>query len=370
MSISYDTFERLKDRGLAAYKAGEYAAAKTYLVQAAEAMVDLAERAPTPRVRREHETIAREIIELAKSCDQRRPAGRGKGARAEEENDKGAGPADWVVRERPTLRFENIAGLEDVKAEIRLKMIYPFTRPDLAQRYGVPIGGGVLLYGPPGTGKTMIARAICAEIEATMFVITPASVLSKWVGEAEQNIKKLFDAAKAEARAIIFIDEIEALVPRRRHSQSSVMTRVVPQILQEIEGFDRKADRPLLFIGATNEPWSLDAAMMRPGRFDARIYVPLPDGPARHRLLELYLGPRPLADDVSFADLVERLDGFSGADIRAVSERAAAIPFIEAVGGGEPRAITMADVEQAIAEVGRSVRKQDLVRFEEFGGLS
>jgi transitional endoplasmic reticulum ATPase len=213
----------------------------------------------------------------------------------------------------------------------------------------------------------MIAKAIAGEIDATMFVISPAQVLSKWVGEAEQNIRKLFTAARAEDRAIIFIDEIEALVPARRSSQSSVMSRVVPQILQELEGFDRStASRPLLFVGATNEPWVLDSAIMRPGRFDSKIHVPLPDEPALHRLLEIYLGKRPLAEDVDFGELVQHLNGYSGADIKAIAAKAATIPFMDAVGGGQPRPIGVQDILGVIDEMGPSVRKQDLLRFEQF----
>lgn len=364
MPVSYTTFERLKDRGVSAYRGGDYAAARSYLIQAADAMIQLAESAPSDALRRQRESLAREMIELAKSCDQRKAGDRP--ARAREQDDSSADATDWIVRDKPNVRFSDIAGLEDVKQEIRLKMIYPYTHPELAQRYGISVGGGLLLYGPPGTGKTMIAKAMAAEIDATMFVISPAQILSKWVGEAEQNVRKLFDAAKSEPRAIIFMDEIEALVPRRRESHSTVMTRVVPQILQELEGFDRQAVRPLLFAGATNEPWALDPAVMRPGRFDAKVYVPLPDAPARHRLLELYLANRPLAADVDFAELVERLDGFSGADIRAVADRAATIPFMNAVGGETPQPVTRADVLRAIEEVGPSVRKADLARFESF----
>ena len=152
----------------------------------------------------------------------------------------------------------------------------------------------MLLYGPPGTGKTMLAKATAGEIDATFFRISAADVLSKWVGEAEQNIKKLFDAAASETRSIIFIDEIEALVPARRDEGSSVMQRVVPQILQGMEGFEKRGDVPVLFMGATNVPWQLDPAVLRPGRFDEKVYVPLPDLAARRRLLELYLAHRPL----------------------------------------------------------------------------
>src|SRR4029077_18558970 len=152
----------------------------------------------------------------------------------------------WMVKEKPTIRFSDVAGLEDVKEDIRLKMIYPFQHPELAKKFGVRLGGGVLFYGPPGTGKTMLAKATAGEVEATFFRVSPADLLSKWVGEAEQNIKKLFDSAAQEPRAIIFIDEIEALVPARRDEGSSVMQRVVPQILQGMEGFDKKKGSPIL----------------------------------------------------------------------------------------------------------------------------
>jgi transitional endoplasmic reticulum ATPase len=368
MPVSYDTFDRLKEKGLAAYKAGDYAAAKPFLMQAADAMIKIAAETSDPARRTRRKAMAAELIEFAKQCDVRAADKKRVGPRAAREGeDDGAKASDWIIREKPNLGFDDIAGLDDVKQEIRLKMIYPFTHPELASKYQISSGGGLLLYGPPGTGKTMIAKAVCREIDATMFVVSPAQIMSKWVGEAEQNIRKLFQAATAAPRAIIFIDEIEALVPARRDSSSTVMVRVVPQILQELEGFDRNsASRPLLFVGATNEPWSLDSAVMRPGRFDAKVYVPLPDEPARHRLLEINLGSRPLAKDVDFIELVRRLDGYSGADIKAVAEKAATIPFMNAVGGAEPRPITLQDILDAIAETPPSVRKGDLRKFEEF----
>jgi transitional endoplasmic reticulum ATPase len=368
MTVSYDTFERLKDKGLAAYKSGDFSAAKPYLMQAADAIIKIAEQTAEAERRRRRKAMAAELIEFARQCDERAAAKKtGPRAADKEGDDSGAKASDWIVRDKPTVKFDDIAGLEEVKQEIRVKMIYPFSHPELAAQYKIPGGGGLLLYGPPGTGKTMIAKAVACEIDATMFVISPAQVLSKWVGEAEQNIRKLFQAAKAEPRAIIFIDEIEALVPARRDSQSSVMTRVVPQILQELEGFDRSAkSSPLLFVGATNEPWSLDSAIMRPGRFDSKVYVPLPDEPARHRLLEIYLGSRPLAEDVDFAELVGRLNGYSGADVKAVADRAATIPFMEAIDGAQARSITMKDLLAVIEDTPPSVQKKDLARFETF----
>jgi len=387
MAVSFSTFDRLKAKGVAAYKDGDYLAAKAYLVDAAECMIELAAAAKTAEARRQHEELAAELIDLAKDCDRMHAGGRrvkatgavhrggprvaraearGSGRQGEREDDEGADASDWVIREKPDVGFDDIAGLEDVKQDIRLKMLYPHAHPELARQYGISTGGGVLLYGPPGTGKTMIAKAIAREIDATFFVVSPAQLLSKWVGEAEQNVRKLFDAAKAEPVSVIFLDEIEALVPKRAGESSSVMQRVVPQILQELEGFDRKADRALLFVGATNKPWILDEAILRPGRLDARIYVGLPDAPARFKLLEIHLAGRPLAGDVDFGELCDRLSGYSGADIKSIAERAAQRPFLEAVGGKQVRAIGRADLLVVIDATPPSVHPSDLVRYEAF----
>src|SRR4029078_2784939 len=275
---------------------------------------------------------AQKLLELAKDCEDAKRTNRKSQIGNRKSNDSrestsesegGASADQWIVKEKPKLRFDDVAGLDDVKEDIRLKMIYPFEHPELAQKFGINPGGGVLLYGPPGTGKTMLAKATAGEIEATFFRISPADVLSKWVGEAEQNIKKLFDAAAAEERSIIFIDEIEALVPARRDEGSSVMQRVVPQILQGVEGFDRKAGRPVLLMGATNVPWQLDPAILRPGRFDEKVYIPLPDLAARRKMLDIYLAKRPVADDVDLDAIAKRLSGYSGADIKYICDRAA-----------------------------------------------
>lgn len=367
MPASFSTFERLKTKGVAAYKSGDYRTARAYLTDAAEVVIELAADAKSENARRQHEEIAAELIDLAKDCDRLQKDPKEAARRQKvKEDDSGTSANDWIVREKPDMGFDDIAGLEDVKQEIRLKMIYPFTHPELARKYGVSTGGGILLYGPPGTGKTMIAKAIAREIDATFFVVSPAQLMSKWVGEAEQNIRKLFEAAKQEEQSVIFLDEVEALVPKRKSDSSTVMQRVVPQILQELEGFDRKGDRALLFVGATNRPWMLDEAMLRPGRLDAKIYVGLPDAPARFKLLEICLGARPLAADVDFGVLCDKLEGYSGADIRHIAEEASQRPFLEAIGGGEPRDVTMKDVEAVLLECPPSVMPGDLVRFQKF----
>ena len=367
MTVSFATFDRLKGKGVAAYKRGDYLAAKAYLVDAAECLIELAETAKSPEAKRQHEEVAAELIDLAKDCDRLHKSPQAARQRQrEKEGDSGADASDWIVRDKPKIGFADIAGLDDVKEDIRLKMIYPFAHPELARQYGIGTGGGILLYGPPGTGKTMIAKAIAHEIDAVFFVVSPAQMLSKWVGEAEQNIRKLFEAAKAEKTSVIFLDETEALVPKRKGDSSTVMQRVVPQILQELEGFDRGGERALLFVGATNKPWMLDEAMLRPGRLDARIYVNLPDGPARYRLLEIHFGERPLAEEVDFGELCDRLDGYSGADIRNIAQQAAQRPFMEAIAGKQARPISPADILAVIAESPPSVHPSDLIRYEKF----
>ncbi|HYO09054.1 MAG TPA: ATP-binding protein [Tepidisphaeraceae bacterium] len=376
MAVTWEQFERYRQKGLDARRAMQWDAARTYLLEAARAMTQLAKDAQGEELRTGRQEIAARLLELAKDCEQAKkenrrtpPSSRGGGgggrAQASEESEGGEGADKWIVNEKPNLRFDDVAGLDGVKEDIRLKMIYPFQHPELAQKFGIRAGGGVLLYGPPGTGKTMLAKATAGEIDATFFRISPADVLSKWVGEAEQNLKKLFDAAANEPRSIIFIDEIEALVPARRDEGSSVMQRVVPQILQGMEGFDEKENSPILFMGATNVPWQLDPAVLRPGRFDEKVYIPLPDLAARRKMLDIYLSKRPLGGDVDLDALARRLDGYSGADIKYLCDRAAVIPFLRSVAGQEGD-ITAAVLDDALSDVKRSVTPDMLVRFNEW----
>src|SRR3954465_8951022 len=375
MSVTWDSFQRYQQKGLDARRAGQWDSARIYLLEAARAMLELSKTAQGEELKEARRQMSAKLLELARDCEnaknenrrQNAPSRRGAGGKETSSESEGGSSADqWVVKEKPSLRFDDVAGLDDVKEDIRLKMIYPFQHPQLAEKFDIRPGGGVLMYGPPGTGKTMLAKATAGEIDATFFRISPADVLSKWVGEAEQNIKKLFDAAAAEERSIIFIDEIEALVPARRDEGSSVMQRVVPQILQGVEGFDRKAGRPVLLMGATNVPWQLDPAILRPGRFDEKVYIPLPDLPARRKMLDIYLGKRPVAEDVDLDALAIRLEGYSGADIKYLCDRAAVVPFLRSVASGEEGESGQPVVDEVLADTPRSVSADMLRRFDEW----
>ncbi len=269
--------------------------------------------------------------------------------------------ASLCLNEKPKVKFDDVAGLDDVKEEIKNKLIYPSLYPDKAELYGIKSGGGILLYGPPGTGKTYIAQAVAGEVDAVFYSIKPSEIMSKWVGESEQNVKKLFQTARSNNRSVIFIDEVEALIPKRRSSGSTVMVRVVPQILAELEGVETKNDN-LLFIGATNEPWSIDPAALRPGRFDEKIYVPPPDYVARKKIFELNMSGKPL-DDLDFERLATLTDGYSGADIRHICVKASLIPFKESIKSGDERGITMADMLNVMENIKPSINEEMVKRY-------
>jgi transitional endoplasmic reticulum ATPase len=381
-----DIFERYKERGLAARKAGQWDSARVYLLEAARTMLELSKSAKTESLIEGRKAMAAKMLELAKDCEAAKNEGRGapkesgggggsgggKGpAAAKDDPDKKDGQ-DWLIREKPSIKFENVAGLEDVKRDIKLKMLYPFQHPELAKKFGINPGGGILFYGPPGTGKTMLAKATAGELDAAFFVVQPAQIMSKWVGEAEQNIKSLFDAASKEKTSVIFIDEIEALIPARGNDGSGVMQRVVPQILQSVQGFVERKDSVIMLLGATNVPWQLDPAMLRPGRFDQKIYIPLPDRPARLKMFEIYLKKRPLAEDVSLESLADTTDGYSGADIKFLCDRAATLQFLEAIGDTTPEDVVISAevLNQVIGETKPSVNRDQLEKFDQWAAVN
>ena len=345
---------------------GNFPAARQSYLQAAEKLM-LAAGQSSGTLKETRRKLSEDLLAEANALKQAvPPAGRPvavprRAVNAGEEE----GAANWLVSEPPNVTFADVAGLEDVKEQIRLKLLYPFTHPELAKQYGIQPGGGILLYGPPGTGKTLIARAVAGEIKAAFFTIKPSEIMSQWVGVAEQNIARLFAEAKKHPVSVIFIDEMEALAPRRRNSNSTVMQRVVPQLLAELDGFEKK-ENAMLFIGATNEPWSIDSAVLRPGRLDRLIYIPPPDPAARLRILELNLRGISLAEGTSLEGIAAVAEGFSGADMSALAHRTRERVFFEAIQNGNARLIGTADFETVLNEMHSSVEGRDLEMFKRF----
>lgn len=281
--------------------------------------------------------------------------------------DKAALPISMPIQ-GPETCLADVAGCEEVKRVFRSKFLYPLRNPDLATTYRQNGSGGVLLYGLPGTGKTMLVRGLTGELGVPVFIIKPAEVLSKWLGDSEKRLAELFGQARRHPAALIFIDEIEALAPSRDGDETNgAMRRLLTQLLTELDGFERRAGK-LLFVGATNRPWDVDAALLRGGRFDALAYVPLPEVPTREILLREALEGVPLAADVDFAELARLTDGYTGAELCALASLAAQMAFLEAIEYGGDRPVRFDDVKTAMRRVHCVATPEMLKRFELFGG--
>ncbi|GAB6148147.1 AAA family ATPase [Stetteria hydrogenophila] len=277
-------------------------------------------------------------------------------------------PPVFALREKPSVTFDDIAGLEEAKQAVREAIIYPIRRPDL-----FPLGWprGILLFGPPGTGKTMLAAAVANEVDGEFLYVDAASIMSKWLGEGEKNVKSLFEYARARARegvpVIIFIDEIDALLGVHTNEVGGEV-RVRNQFLKEMDGIqDKGSNLHVYVIGATNKPWKLDEPFIR--RFQKRIYVPLPDKAARRRLLELLTSKIKLAPDVDLDELAELLEGYSGSDIRDIVQSAymrTVREYFENGGKGEPRPVTMNDFLEILKQRKPSVDRETIKLYEEW----
>jgi len=244
------------------------------------------------------------------------------------------------------ISFASIGGLKELKEEIRFKIIEPLKHPNVFAHFGKKAGGGILMYGPPGCGKSLIAEATANEAKAAFFHVKASDLKSKYVGETEKNISELFEKARKNQPSIIFFDEFEALGSDRSNSPVHEKNAVA-QLLTEMDGLGNK-NKKILLLAATNEPWSIDSALRRPGRFDDTLFVPPPDFVARHEIFKIHLKNKPLHENVNIVELARLSKGLSGADIMSVCERAADIPLKEYFKSGKLRQITMNDFHAAL----------------------
>ncbi|MEM0493652.1 MAG: CDC48 family AAA ATPase [Thermofilum sp.] len=263
--------------------------------------------------------------------------------------------------EVPTVRWDDIGGLEDVKQQLREAVEWPLKHPEAYERLGIDPPKGILLYGPPGTGKTLLAKAVATESEANFVSIKGPEVYSKWVGESERAIRELFRKARQVAPSVVFIDEIDALAPVRGlvTADSGVTERVVSQLLTEMDGLERLEG--VVVIGATNRPDILDPALLRPGRFDRLIYVPPPDEKARFEILKVHTRRMPLAEDVNLAELAKRTEGYTGADIELLVREAGLLALRESINVDK---VYARHFEEALKRVKPSLTP-DLIKFYE-----
>jgi len=275
---------------------------------------------------------------------------------------------DLIIRDPPDVHWNEIVGLEEAKRAIRQAIVYPSLRPDL-----FPLGWprGILLFGPPGCGKTLLAAAVANEIKATFISVDAASVMSKWLGEAEKNVARIFRIARERAKkmpSIIFIDEVDSLMGTHRLEVGGEM-RVRNQFLKEMDGIiDKKKLIHVYVIGSTNKPWRLDGPFIR--RFQKRIYVPPPDFHDRLGIFKLYTKDLRLSQDVDLEELARLTEGFSGSDILDVCQSVQLRVNSELFESGKidkealPREITMQDFLEVLRDRKTSIPKEALKAYE------
>lgn len=300
-----------------------------------------------------------------------------------------------TVVEVPTVTWDDIGGLEKVKLELQETVQYPVDHPEKFLKYGMSPSKGVLFYGPPGTGKTLLAKAIANECNANFISIKGPELLTMWFGESEANVRDVFDKARAAAPCVMFFDELDSIAKARGGNPGDgggAGDRVLNQILTEMDGMNTKKN--VFIIGATNRPDQIDAALLRPGRLDQLIYIPLPDEQSRHSILKAALKRSPISDDVNLEFLAKKTEGFSGADLTEICQRAAKLAIRESIESDIRKArerkekedaagddakmeedleeddpvptITKDHFEEAMQYARRSVSDQDIRRYEMF----
>jgi transitional endoplasmic reticulum ATPase len=257
-----------------------------------------------------------------------------------------------VYIEVTTVHWDDAGGLEDVKQRLKEAVEWPIKSPEIFTKLGIRPPKGILLYGPPGCGKTLLARAVATESEANFISIKGPEVFSKWVGESEKAIREVFRKARMAAPAVIFLDEIDSLTPKRGMgmSDSGVSERVISQLLTEMDGITTLQD--IVVVAATNRPDMVDSAVMRPGRFDRLIYVPEPDEKSRLQILKIYTKGMPLCKDVDLNQLTIATKYYSGADIESLCREAAMHALRRDINSTE---VTMKDFLEALKEMGPSI---------------
>ncbi len=261
-----------------------------------------------------------------------------------------------VMVQAPTIGWSDIGGLDYAAERLREGVELPLKNPAAFERLGIRPAKGFLLYGPPGTGKTLLAKAVAKEAEANFISMKSSDLLSKWYGESEQQISRMFHRARQVAPCVLFIDEIDSLVPARgsEANEPQVTARVVNTILAEMDGMEEM--NSIVVIGATNRPWLVDPALLRPGRFDELVYVGAPTEEGRLHILGIHTRDMPLADDVSLAAIAADTERYTGADLEDVTRRAGMIAIRKR--GEEAKTVTAQDFAEALEDSRATVTEQ------------
>lgn len=361
MSYLADKKREHEQSGEAALSAKDYRKAFFHITKAAEFGFALAEQAGG-KIGQRYIDDANELLDIAAEVEKRSQTvtipSRLTNSQGDADDDGEKADSPWRLKEKPQQRLDDVAGLQEVKTELREKVVAPFQHPEVYARFKVDVGGGILMYGPPGNGKTFIAKAIAGELDAAFFNVNASQLKDKYVGETEKNIQRLFDEAGQHDRAVIFLDEVDHLLSRRGNQKVGM----VAQFLILMDGLV-KHNNCLLVLGATNKPWAIDDAVLRPGRMGTHIYVGPPDVEAREAILTYNLRGVPVAEDVSLAVVAGRTEGYSGADMTAVTDRAKRSALNRQLTTGEDTEIRLDDFDAALRKIRPSLTPAMVVEF-------
>ncbi|MEF8801000.1 MAG: CDC48 family AAA ATPase [Halolamina sp.] len=279
-----------------------------------------------------------------------------------------------VFVEVPDVTWTDVGGLEGTKERLRETIQWPLDYPDVFEQMDVESAKGVLLYGPPGTGKTLLAKAVANEAESNFISVKGPELLDKYVGESEKGVREIFSKARENAPTVVFFDEIDAIATERGRNtgDSGVSERVVSQLLTELDGLETLED--VVVVATTNRPDLIDSALIRPGRLDRHVHVPVPDEEARRAILDVHTKHKPLADDVDLDAIAMRTEGYVGADLEALAREASLNATREFINSVDPEEadtsvgnvrVTMQHFEQALEEVVPSVTDEAREQYEE-----
>ena len=368
-----ETFNDHYRKGKALYGEGMILEARTEFLKAAEAANEIAVSSTSYDIRMEYHRQVVKILDFVRNkCTEvfSEPTSskdiKKTDDPAEEEQDD-ISPAREA---RSAVTFADVAGLEEVKNEIRYKVLEPLKDPALAAVYRIEPGAKIMLYGPPGTGKTYIARAIAGEVDAVFYAVNCQDLISKYMGESSKLLNDLFDKALKNERAAIFFDEFDSVASRRGDGSDGIdaeMARFVATFLTKVDGYQRSdTNKMLLLIAATNRPWAIDPAMLRGGRFDTHIYVRVPDQNAREFLVNKSLKGLPKEDDVDLSALAAALEGYGGGDIMSICGRIKMNTYIRALRVGVRQKISRDDCNLALIKSHNVITAEELRKFEKF----
>ncbi|MCB1231400.1 MAG: AAA family ATPase [Verrucomicrobiae bacterium] len=271
------------------------------------------------------------------------------------DDDHGLNDLELDFVQRADVNFAKVGGMESVKEDIRMKILYPMQNADLFAAYGKKAGGGVLLYGPPGCGKTLISRATAGEINARFISVGLHQILDMWIGKSEEKLHQIFQLARRQAPAVLFFDEVDALAADRKDMRTSAGRTLINQFLAELDGNIAENDG-VLVLGATNAPSHLDSAFLRPGRFDRLIFVPPPDVPARAEIIRIMAEGKPVVGLDPDA-LAKKTSDFSGADLKAVFDQSVEAALSEAMKAGKVVPVSQKMLAKTAKQVKPSTRK-------------